>query len=60
MVDPVQVRSLAVNLNNSGMTAEGEISHAIAAEPVQTVILSWFNRIAQFMKNSIAVAKGRQ
>ena len=59
MVDPVQVRPLAVNTEDTPLSTEEELSHITAMEPGQTGILGWINRIAQFMKNSIAVAKAK-
>ncbi len=59
MVDPVQVRALAVNTEYMHLSTEEELGHITAMEPGQTGILGWINRIAQFMKNSIAVAKAK-
>ncbi len=59
MVEPVQVRPLAVNTEDTHLSTGEELSHITAMEPGQTGILAWLSRIAQFMKNSIAVAKAK-
>jgi cell division protein FtsB len=58
MVDPEQVKSVVVNTDpgEHRPTEEGAYAHA---EPAQG-ILAWLNRIAEFMKQRIAVAKGLQ
>ncbi len=59
MVDPEQVRSVAVNIETQSPDFPGEQNVDTAEKPAQG-IFAWLNRIAEFMRNSIAVAKGRQ
>ena len=57
MVDPLQVRSFAAATGTELKTGQ-ELDQITAIEESQTGILAWLDRIAQFMRNSIAVAKG--
>ncbi|HHY11194.1 MAG TPA: hypothetical protein GX529_01050 [Firmicutes bacterium] len=59
MVDPDQVKSVVVNIAPGEYEVAGEENSLNATEPAQG-IFAWLNRIAQLMKDSIAVAKGRQ
>ncbi len=59
MVDPEHVKSVTVNLApKENLLAENNVPHDAQESPQG--IYAWLSRIAQFMKHSIAVAKGQQ
>lgn len=59
MVDPKQVKSVAVNTETQSPEVTKEQTASTAEKPAHG-IFAWVARIAEFMRNSIAVAQGRQ
>jgi cell division protein FtsB len=58
MVEPEQVKSVVVNAGPQEHQPASADNYA-ADEPARG-IFAWLSRIAEFMKDSVAVAKGRQ
>ncbi|HHY69658.1 MAG TPA: septum formation initiator family protein [Bacillota bacterium] len=60
MVDPEQVRAIAVNLQDTEILNEPGSEHVAVSEPEQTGIVAWFSRIVEFMRDNLTAAKERR
>jgi hypothetical protein len=60
MTDPIQVRAVAVNIDNTNAIAKEDSDQLTADEQAPGGFFAWISRVAEFMRDNLIAAKERR
>ncbi len=60
MTDPIQVRAVAVNIDNTNAVVKEDSDQLTADEQAPGGLFAWISRVAEFMRDNLIAAKERR